>query len=399
MDLLLIGSADSIFFEHYIKNLKARRPDINVNVFSFPPVTGKYDLSLCNKIGVNKWEETLLSKIKGIRTIIKPFYSWYSMYSFLMKSNNKYDIIHFKFLVPSVVLFPTLIMKHCKKSIATFWGAEINVQKIFYSKILYTLFLKRFLHYIDNITLSSKEQLDQIRHLGIETDKVNYAIYGSSIYDEIEKLIAFETKNKSKELLGIDNKKITISIGYSGKELHQHKKIIHTLFKDSSFSSNKEKFMIILPMNYGCSDSYINDVEKLAKEYNATYILLTKKMTDTEVARLRNATDIMVQLSTVDARSASVIEAILAGSILISGRWLPYKEFRQKQLYFYELKDIDASVPNLILQLSENIDEELNKCQNNKLKWESETWGKIIENWIAIYNKIVNIVPVPPDPQ
>jgi len=389
MDLLLVGSADSIFFEHYIKNIKAQRPEINVDVFSVPPVTGKYDLSSCNKVGANKWEETYWSRIRGIRTIIKPFYSWHSMYSFLRRNNKQYDIIHFKFLVPSVVLFPNFIMKYCKKSVATFWGAEIDVQKIFYSKILYIYFLKRFLHNVDHITFSSKEQLNQITQLGIESDKLSYAIYGSSIYDEIEKLITFETKEKSKELLGIDKKKITISIGYSGKELHQHKIIINALFRDSTFTANKEKFTLILPMTHGCSDSYANDVVNLVKENNVTYKLLTKMMTDAEVARLRNATDIMIQLSSVDARSASVIESILAGSILISGKWLPYEEFRQKHLYFYELENIDASLPKLILQLSKNIDEELNKCQNNKLKWEAETWGKVIDNWIAIYDKLL----------
>ena len=389
MDLLLVGSADSIFFEHYIKNLKARRPEIKVDVFSVPPVNGKYDLSSCNKVAVNKWEETLLSKIKGVRTIIKPFYSWHSMYSFLRRNNKQYDIIHFKFLVPSVVLFPHFIMKYCKKSVATFWGAEINVQKIFYSSKLYLYFLKRFLRNVDNITFYSEEQCTRIKHLGIEADKLSYAIYGSSIYDEIEKLITFETKEKSKELLGIDKKKITISIGYSGKELHQHKIIINTLFRDSTFTANKEKFTLILPMTHGCSDAYGNDVVNLVKGNNATYKLLRKKMTDAEVARLRNATDIMIQLSSVDARSASVIETILAGSILISGKWLPYEEFRQKHLYFYELENIDASLPKLILQLSKNIDEELNKCQNNKLKWEAETWGKVIDNWIAIYDKLL----------
>jgi hypothetical protein len=142
-------------------------------------------------------------------------------------------------------------------------------------------------------------------------------------------------------------------------------------------------------MTHGCSDSYANDVVNLVKENNVTYKLLTKMMTDAEVARLRNATDIMIQLSSVDARSASVIESILAGSILISGKWLPYEEFRQKHLYFYELENIDAALPKLILQLSKNIDEELNKCQNNKLKWEAETWGKVIDNWIAIYDKLL----------
>jgi len=33
MEILLIGSADSIFFEHYCKNLKLQKPDIKIDIF------------------------------------------------------------------------------------------------------------------------------------------------------------------------------------------------------------------------------------------------------------------------------------------------------------------------------------------------------------------------------
>ena len=205
--------------------------------------------------------------------------------------------------------------------------------------------------------------------------------------------MAAEPKNKSKSLLGINKNKITISIGYSGKEIHQHAEILKTLFKDAKFISAKDKFVFILPMSHGCTTDYINQIESLAKSYSLNYKLLTQIMTDAEIARLRNATDIMIQLSTSDGRSASIIESLLAGAILISGSWLPYKMFKEKNLYFHELSKIDFSLPELILKISLNINGELKTCQGNKEKWGFETWEKVIENWIDIYDALLKETP------
>jgi len=393
MDLLLVGSADSIFFEHYCKNLKLQKPDIKIDIFSVSDIAGRYDLSSCDNVFVSSWNKTFFRKIKGVRTIIKPFYSWFSLYSYLRKKNKKYDIIHFKWLVPEVVLFPTIISKYSRKSIATFWGAEQNTQKIFYSSFIYRLFLKKFLDKKNAITYTSQDKYKEELEIINKPDKLYYARYGSSIYSEIETLIATTSKNKCKESLGFDPKKITISIGYSGKELHQHIKIINILFQDPEFTKNKDKFLFILPLNYGCTLSYIDKVEALIKSYNGSYRLLTQKMTDTEMAHLRNATDIMIQLSLSDALSASIIETFLAGAILISGKWLPYKEFKNKHLYYYELNDIDSSLPKLILKICKNINEELKKCQHNKDKWEFDTWEKVIKNWIDIYDALLKETP------
>jgi len=393
MEILLIGSADSIFFEHYCKNLKLQKPDIKIDIFSVSDVSGKYDLSSCDNVTVSAWDKSCFKKIKGVRTIIKPFYSWFSLYSFLKRNKNKWDIIHFKWLVPEAILFPTITSKYSSKSIATFWGAEFNTQHFFYSNLLYRYLLKNFLKCIDVITYATIEQRQEIQKHCNNEYKLNYAIYGSSIYEQIERLVASEPKKKSKGLLGINENKITISIGYSGKELHQHSKIIKTLFEYTKFINEKDKFVIILPMNHGCTGDYINKIEALVKSYKANYKLLTKKMTDAEIARLRNATDIMIQLSTTDGRSASIIESLLAGAILISGDWLPYKVFKEKKLYFHELSKIDSSLPALILKISSNINDELKICQGNKKKWGFETWKKVIKNWIDIYDALLKETP------
>ena len=131
-------------------------------------------------------------------------------------------------------------------------------------------------------------------------------------------------------------------------------------------------------------------MENLAKYYGANYLLLTEHLDEPAVARLRNATDILVQLSLFDAHSASIIETILAGTILIAGQWLPYDIFKEKQLHFYELDHIGVSLPELVMKISDNIETELARCEENRLKWGFETWDETITNWIAIYDHILH---------
>lgn len=384
MDILLVGQADSIFFEHYSKNIKARCSKINLDVFSIDALHGKHDLSAFNNVFATTWNTSVLSKIKVVRALIHPFYTWICLYSFLRKTQKKYDIVHFKWLVPSVTLFPGLLTKFYNKSVATFWGGEFLRQKLLYSGRLYKLLLTNFLRRIDVITYCTTEEFQDISKL-INSDKcLSPAIYGSSIYSELEHLIASESKNRSKELLGILPDKITVSIGYSGKRIHRHVSILKTLLLNDRFAKTKDIYYFLLPMTYGCEQKYIDEVERLLIKYNIEYSIYKNKLTDIQVARIRNATDIMIQLSVADGRSASIIESLLAGAILISGSWLPYQVFKEKHLYFHEIDNIDK-LPDVMNHITSNIDIDLSQCQNNKIKWGFETWDKTIGTWLNIY--------------
>lgn len=389
MEVLLVGQADSIFFEHYTKTIKKKREDINFDVFSVDNIKGKYDLSACTNVYVNDWEKSFIKKIRGVRSIIKPFYTWISLYRFLKRNKKKYDIIHFKWLIPDVVLFPNVIKKYTKKTIATFWGGELETQKILFSNKLYFSFLDKFLNSVDAIANRSEKIQNYTNKVVKGLSKYQKAHYSSSIAGEIEKLLYNESKNESRIHMGIPPEKISIAIGYSGKSIHQHIKIINALLSDTEFFNNKDNYIFLLQMTYGSNEIYINEVETLLKNYNVPYFLFTKKISDVEIARLRNSTDIMIQLSKFDGLSASIIESLLAGSILISGEWLPYKIFKEKQLHYYELKTIDNSLPKLILKISKNINAELKKCQSNKDKMNFNTWDQVIVDWINIYDKIL----------
>lgn len=392
MKILLVGQADSIFFEHYTKNIKKIRPEIIFDVFSVDGISGKYDLSACNEIYVNIWSNSWIKKIKGIRTIIEPFFTSISLYSFLKKRRKRYDIIHFKWLKSGVILLPNTTKKFTKRILITFWGQEYNTQHILYSNKIYRLILNRFIRKADAFINQSQRIKTYVTQVLGHTENFYYAKYGSSIIKQLDKLQIYKgAKTHSKKAIDIFEDKISISIGYTGKALHQHLKIIEQLFQNQTFNENKEKFHFILPMSNGWYNDYVNKVENLIKQYTQHYIVMyPKKYTDEEIACFRNATDIMLQLAKTDGLSSSIIESFYAGSIIVSGKWLPYEVFRKSGLYFHELDAIDERLPELILNISKDIKNELQKCQQNKTKWDYDSWEKVIPKWIDIYEKVLN---------
>lgn len=276
-------------------------------------MSAEFNEDIYERVEFCEFRTSFWAKLFLIRTIIQPLYEWYHLYMFLKTANIKYDIIHYKWLRPGIIILPRFIKKYTKRIIATPWGGEFEHQTLFFSKRLYTQALKKFLNAIDITTYTTDESLKQISSLNIKHSKVRFLTYGSSITSELIKLKTEEGKSESKLKLGLQTDEIVIAIGYSGKDLHQHIRVIKELGKSKEIESWKDRLLLLLPMTYGRIESYVAEVEKVLIDYNFKYKILTSNLSDKEVARLRNACDIMIQASSFDGLSSSIRETIIAG--------------------------------------------------------------------------------------
>ena len=62
---------------------------------------------------------------------------------------------------------------------------------------------------------------------------------------------------------------------------------------------------------------------------------------------LRLRTDIMIQVPDSDAFSATMIEVMFGGGILITGAWLPYGKLKRNGIYHCELEEFKYLAVNL----------------------------------------------------
>ncbi len=379
--LLVVGTANDVFVYNMAKWLKACMEDISIDVFEFNHSRSQgytndyFDNVYTIDTGL------LLNKVKGIRSLLLPY--WYNYQFNNCLKNKYYDIIHCHWLIPNVIVSRNLKL-HCKKLFVTFWGGELEYLKIIFSHKIYLWYLRRFLKKVDYIVNSQSFcEKNEGRSLFLYC-KFKYANLGSVPLEKLYNLIDLESKAQSKKKLGINIDKKTVLIGYSGKSIHQHIPIIKTF---SSVGMKKEFIHFLVPMTRGASSKYVQSVENMLQQSGYTYTLIKNcYLTDMDVARLRNATDITLQLSLFDGFSRSIIECLCARSILIYGNWLNYSDrLKEEGFSGITVQSIEEGVEKVYDIVDDLENYQTMGGENSQNGKNKNLWSECIMDWVTIY--------------
>ncbi len=378
--LIIAGTANDVFIYKMSMWLK-KSMDIDIDIYEFyPSVQQQQDVEKYANVyssNIDKW----FCKIKGIGYSLMQVYSGKQLGTFLQ--SKEYDYIHCHWLVSSLVINNGL-KKHCKKLYVTFWGGEVFVQKIMLSHSLYMMGLKRLLKETDNIVgyFAEREFYEKLF-----TDfKGRYlsANLAPTILEDLYDLMKVESKDISKEKLGVTKGKKLVLIGYSGKSIHQHLEIIKEL---SHRDELKSKLCLLAPMTRGASPNYVTEVECSLKNSGFEYILYKNQFfTEEMMARLRNATDITLQLSTRDAYSRSIIECLCAKSVLIYADWLKYDPFFAYDGFeAIKVKSIHHAVDKLA-EITDSLSDFERVVEKNSINGKRHNlWSECIHEWVNLY--------------
>lgn len=377
--LLVVGTANDIFIYNMAKWLK-KSMNVNIDVFEFYPSHKQgYDNRYYDNL-VSVDNNNFLLKIRGVRTLIKPYIESKQLKTYLL--NKHYDIIQCHWIVPGLVLTDTL-KEHCNKLCVTFWGGELTKLSLLYSHKYYLNKLKRFISSVDCI-INSHFFHNKLKSFAPDLNITFHdAALGSSSIEELYKLNDIEIKNKSKQYWNIPLDKTSVLIGYSGKSLHNHIPIIEELTKRNDY---EKRIHLLAPMTRGASENYITEVENALKKSGFSYTLIKDRfLSDLEVARLRRSTDITLQLSDFDGYSRSIVECLCAGSILIYGDWLNYKDrLNDDGFSAYSVSSIEKAV----LVMEEVIrGSQINITNENLYKGRKYLWSECIKDWVNIYSE------------
>ncbi len=378
--LLIVGTANDIFIYNIAKWLKTSM-NVEIDVFEFYPSNRQvYDNKYYDKL-TSVHNDSFINKVRGLRSIITPYIESCQLENYLEDKN--YDIIQCHWIVPPLVLTKSL-QNHCKKLYITFWGREYKNMKIFSSNYIFDRKLRKFLNNVDSI-INSKASNDYLVKLYPQLKgKFLSGGFGSSSIDVLYELMKFESKYESKRKLGIEVGKYTVLIGYSGKQLHQHLPIIAEMTKRSDL---KERIHILAPMMRGASKKYTKEVEEAIISSGYTYTLIKDVfLSDKQVARLRHATDITLQLSTTDAFSRSIIECFSAKSIVLYGSWLNYSgHLKESGFIGIPVDSIDEAIIK-IDDVITNYSSYSTIVENNFTKGSHKySWSNCIKDWVNIY--------------
>lgn len=377
--LLIVGSADDIFIFNYAKWLKSSM-DVKIDVFEFFPAYQQgYDNSLYNEVGTAKG-----CGISKLHVFVDPHLKSYALKCFL--KGKYYDIIHCHWIVSPIVLRNDL-HDYCDKLVITFWGGEFDNQRIFYSKRLYRYYLNRFSQIVDCIVNSKNGISVFTNQLPYFKGVCKYASFGSAPLEAMYDLMTRESKNDSKAITGMPRDKYVVLIGYSGKLLHNHIRIIKELQK---YPALKEKIHLLAPMTRGGSDNYISKVREELENSGFSYSLLCGVfLTDEEIGRIRNATDIVLQLSEFDGFSRSIIECLCAKSVMIYGNWLGYERYMPEAGFKgIPVDSLETGIGQLE-SIVNNMQDYSSMIESNYESGKNQgIWSNCIKDWVTAYDEL-----------
>ncbi len=296
----------------------------------------------------------------------------YKKYSYL-----KGSVVNIQFVNSNYVFLLPFIKKIFSKVIISFWGSDLLRQE----KKQY-LKLRLLSNNADIISFETPEFSRIFKtKIGYKYDaKIKLARFGVSLLSEIdaitdEEIGAFLKKYK------INRSKTVVAVGYNRTEAQQHIPVIDSIIKANI---DRNKVFFVFPWTYGIDDNEYKKaiVSRVNDKYD--YAFIEEKLSNIEVAALRCATDIMIQVQTTDVMSSSMLETLYAQNEIITGKWLPYQDIYNKGVSMNTVNDANEVGETLNNILAKRMDNEI--LENNKKTIKSlYAWNNSIDTWIDLY--------------
>ncbi len=385
MKILIIGNRSHQFICNYVISLRNEYENKNVNITVDILSQDINNVSFStDKLYDNIYSlasNSPLTKIRLFRGIIRHY-----KFRSKLKQINNYDIIHIHYvedvIARNAAFFSNLIKG---KLVVTIWGSDFLRASDIKRKQMAFIFRRA-----NKITIATREVANKFieYYKNFEFDKkISICRFG---LQPIEEIVGLKNSNieksECKKNLNLANK-LTIAIGYNASKMQHHIDIINHIEESIKLSEYKDNIQFILPLTYPLDKDYINIIKARIRNSKFKYIVFDYFLSNKEIAILRKASDIFIQLQPTDMLSGSMLEHLAADNIVITGSWLPYNCLDEWGAFLIRI-DLISSVADTLVHTIENLDYLQDQCNSNfHIISQKNTWSNVIIDWIKAYEK------------
>lgn len=364
--LLIIGSTESI----YVKNCAdlLANQDILVEVLD---ISNMLLLSFNKNIILNKIETAPAKSISDFKGI----YSRWKNFNKLLKQiqNRKYDFVHIFYNKIDYLLYIKKFKRLGEKIYSHIFGSDFNNNPV---RFLFREYYKN----MDLITIGNPLLIDAFKKYftSVDSNRVLYLQFGINLFDDIDQ---FDPKTAYR--FEIPENKIVVTLGNRIDKVENHDKILMEL------AVIQEKIFLIVPLTYGEDSGYRETVKQIlySKFKPENYLLIENNLDVHQLVSLKKITDIFISLRVHDQLNAAMLECLYAGSVIITGDWLPYHFMNEHGVYFLSIPDFESLNKTVEFAIN-NIDDLKIKCRNNSTVLGQLYSKKNVEKqWLNIYKK------------
>lgn len=241
---------------------------------------------------------------------------------------------------------------------------------------------------------------DAITTTGPEFREIVLAKYGRDLGDRIHntffspdlaQVVAVDqagARAEFREKYSIPADALILCVGHNGSPEGQHVALVTGL--TALTSDEKRRIHVVAPMTYGCGDDYRQKVAEAADNAGVAATVISRYMSDDEVAQLRCASEILLYAPTTDAFSASVSQALAVGAVCVVGSWLPYRARTQAGFRYWQI-DAPEDSGRALAPLLVDWDRTVAECRvNRELSIDFFDPVRLGEGWLAAYHAAID---------
>ncbi len=364
MKVVILTNADSIYCKEYVEHV----------------LLGQYEvliISDCNKKYRRYYKEN------GIKIITwQPPQTLGEIFADRIADIiNSDDIFHVHYVDPRTLKYLWKTWMKCKKRILSYWGSDLLRLPPKQIRSLWP-----FVYTADEITVINNCMRRKMRDVVSKRawNRIKCIDFGIPMYDTIEEVSKLMSVNECKQHFGLPDDKIVVAVGYNAIREQQHLEMMREVIKLQGGLLSEMFF--VFHLGYGGKDSaYFGQLYKLLRENNVQYKVLECFLDKRETSILRLGTDILLYGQTTDAMSASVMECLYAGAVLIKPQWIDYSEVNGIDYYEYkQFDEISGILENLVKKGIKRMP------QNKKPLREQQSWDVMAPKWKALYKEKTN---------
>jgi len=293
--------------------------------------------------------------------------------------HSPYDCAHLHFFGGSI--FKLLSFMLCKtnlRKIVSVYGSDFYLRDS-KTKLLQRLATPR----VDRFSFANEMLRDSFLETygGHLRPRCYICRFGMDSLEHIDQTI--KDQSTARERFNLPKDRIVVVCGYSASDRHQHRELINTL--GDTPPQIKNQCCFVFPMTYG-DKAYGDEIDMLlSNRTDLQTVTLRNYMSNADIAQLRLASDVMINVPISDQLSCAMQEHLYARNIVINGGWLPYQIIEEKGAHFLKVDSVDHVAKKLI-DVVENINSHQARTSENPAAIRKlSSWEDNIYDWLKLY--------------
>jgi len=371
MKILFLGNLNSVFLSEFAKRLQSH----DYTIHAFDPISFRFtDFNLKVTRQFSK-PPGILNRIPKIGYAIKIL-----LLRRRLNQYRNYDICHIHYNLKIYSYLVKTIQNISSFLVVTVYGSDFYKRSHRDKQIQ-----EKIYQAADRITCSNERTVEDFLDYyqkGL-SQKTSIRRYGLRVLDLLDELKS-ESKNDSKKILNIPINPIIVTCGTNSYRYQNHEKMIEMM--RTVYSKYGKDVLFIFPLTYG-EEKQKKEIGHLLENEDFPVRFFTKHMSFKDVARLRRVSDILINILETDQMSGAMLEHLHAGSIVITGSWLPYDILYEKGAFLCKIDSVQA-LDQKVMDVIANMDEYKDRIKiNMSIVNEIARWDKNLKGWLELYNE------------